>query len=131
LLAFLEIHIINTNVNYLRNRGDKIMWEILTSLAAVITTLNIVHERLEQPAPKGTRFDTDTYWDDVNRGVDPIEVVRKRQNNQYVTTAPKPVSHRDIPINAIVDRERYEHDVKKYGQGFAVNVNEFFYHVTF
>jgi hypothetical protein len=95
------------------------MWGILTGLAAAITAKELVQESLEPVAAVNQRFDTDTYWDDVNRGVDPIEVVRKRQNNQYVTTAPKPVSHRDIPINAIVDRERYEHDVKKYGQGFA------------
>ena len=56
----------------------------------IIAVIQIVKEALEKPAPKGTRFDWDAYWKDVENGIGAMEQVRKRQSGGYMTTEPMP-----------------------------------------
>ena len=59
----------------------------------IIAVIQIVKEALEKPAPKGTRFDWDAYWKDVENGMGAMEQVRKRQRGGYWTTEPMPDKH--------------------------------------
>lgn len=56
----------------------------------ILAVIQIVKEVLEKPAPKGTRFDWDAYWKDIENGIDPMEQVRKCERGDYRTTKPLP-----------------------------------------
>lgn len=62
-----------------------------------IAIIQIIKEALEKPAPKGTRFDWDAYWKDVENGMGAMEQVRKRQRGGYWTT--EPMSDKPTPTN--------------------------------
>lgn len=66
------------------------MWGLLALISALYTTKEVVKEKLEPVAPKGTRFDWDAYYKDIERGIDPMEQVRKRARGGYMTTKPLP-----------------------------------------
>ena len=59
-------------------------------LISILSIIQVVKEWREKPAPKGTRFDWDAYWKDVENGMPSIEQVRKRQRGGYMTTEPLP-----------------------------------------
>lgn len=56
----------------------------------ILAVKQIIKEALEKPAPKGTRFDWDAYWKDVENGMSSMDQVRKRQRGGYMTTEPLP-----------------------------------------
>lgn len=73
--------------------------------------IKLVKESLEKPAPKDQRFDWDLYYKDVNDdNVDCNEILRRREKGYYYTTEPLKPNYTDV-----VDRKRYEHDIKVYG----------------
>lgn len=86
------------------------MFDILTVFAILLAIKEIVEEKAEKPAPKGTRFDWGAYWKDVENGVTTMEQVKKSECGGYNTT---------MPILDVVDVERYEHDKKVYGEDTA------------
>ena len=61
-------------------------------LAGLVATLfvgsQIVKEKMEKPAPKGTRFDWDAYYKDIENGMTTVEQIKKRQRGGYNTTKP-------------------------------------------
>lgn len=63
---------------------------LLFIIAIVLAIRQILKETLEKPAPKGTRFDWDAYWKDIENGMPAMEQVRKRQRGGYMTTEPLP-----------------------------------------
>ena len=63
---------------------------LLFIIAIIFAIKQILKETFEKPAPKGTRFDWDVYWEDVNNGMSSMEQVRKRQRGGYMTTEPLP-----------------------------------------
>ena len=93
------------------------MHGILAALAAILTAKEIIKEKTEPVAPKGTRFDWDAYWADVEKGIPAMEQVRKCQRCGYMTTKPLPEPKEVIP--KVVDMKRYEHDKKLYGEAIA------------
>ena len=48
-----------------------------------------IKETLEKPAPQGTYFDWDAYWEDVRNGMTSVEQIKKRKRGGYLTTKPK------------------------------------------
>ena len=66
------------------------MLNLLFIIAVIFSIKELAKEALEKPAPKGTRFDWDAYWKDVENGMDCMEQVRKRQRGGYMTTEPLP-----------------------------------------
>ena len=90
---------------------------ILAALAAFLSTKEIIKEKTEPVAPKGTRFDWDAYWADVEKGMPAMEQVRKRQRGGYMTTKPLPEPKKVIP--KVVDMKRYQHDKELYGEAIA------------
>lgn len=93
------------------------MFKILTAIAALLTAKDVIKEKAEPIAPKGTRFDWDAYWDDVDSGVNALKQVRKRQSDGYTTIAPLP--EKQQPIDGVVDVKRYQHDKMVYGEAIA------------
>ena len=93
------------------------MIDLFAILASMFTIKEVTKEALEKPAPKGTRFDWDTYWKDNENGIGIMEQVRKRQSGGYTTTEPLPKM--SIPDNGVIDVKRYEHDKKVYGEAIA------------
>lgn len=93
------------------------MLDWLTALATVFAAREIIKEKTEPVAPKGTRFDWDAYWDDVKNGIPAMEQVKKRQSGGYTTTKPLPEPKEVIP--KVVDMKRYEHDKKLYGEAIT------------
>lgn len=63
---------------------------VLLIIGIILAVWKLLKEALENPAPKGTRFDWDAYWKDVENGMDSMEQVRKRQRGGYMTTEPLP-----------------------------------------
>lgn len=93
------------------------MINLFAALAACLTIKEVVQEKAEPVAPKGTRFDWNMYWDDVDRGMSATEQINKRQSGGYMTTAPLPTS---FPvIHGVVDVKRYQHDKRVYGDAIA------------
>lgn len=93
------------------------MFKFLTMLAALFTAKDVIKEKIELVAPKGTRFDWDAYWKDVNDGMGTMQQVRKRQSGGYTTTAPLP--EKQPPIDGVVDVKRYQHDKMVYGEAIT------------
>lgn len=87
------------------------------ALATVFAAREVVKEKTEPVAPKGTRFDWDAYWADVENGMPAMEQVRKRQRGGYMTTKPLPEPQEIIP--KVVDIKRYNHDKALYGEAIA------------
>lgn len=87
------------------------------ALATSLAAKEIIKEKTEPVAPKGTRFDWDAYWADVEKGMPAMEQVRKRQRGDYMTTKPiqKPVE----VIPQVVDIKRYQNDKALYGEAIA------------
>lgn len=83
----------------------------------ILAIVQIIKEAFEKPTPKGTRFDWEAYWKDVESGMPAMEQVRKRQRGGYMTT--KQLPDNTIPENKIVDVKRYEHDKREYGEEIA------------
>lgn len=79
----------------------------------------IIEEKTEKPAPKGTRFDWDAYWEDVRNGMTSVEQIKKRQRGGYLTTKPKSPEWHELPMDTVVDTKRYEHDKVTYGENIA------------
>lgn len=93
------------------------MHGILAAFAAILSAKEIIKEKTEPVAPKGTRFDWDAYWADVEKGMPAMEQVRKRQCGGYMTTKPLPELKEVIP--KVVDMKRYQHDKELYGETIA------------
>lgn len=93
------------------------MINLFTALAAIFSAKEIIKEKTEPVAPKGTRFDWDAYWKDIKNGMSCTEQVRKRQRGEYMTTKPLPAPKEVIP--KVVDIKRYNHDKEVYGEAIA------------
>ena len=94
------------------------MIHILIMILSVLYLVSqFLKEKCEKLAPKGTRFDWDAYWKDVENGMPAMEQVRKRQRGGYMTTEPLPEPKEIIP--KVVDMKRYQHDKKRYGEAIA------------
>lgn len=65
------------------------MFNLLLILSVVFTIVELFKEITEPVAPKGTRFDWDAYWADVNNGMSTMEQIKKRERGGYLTTKPK------------------------------------------
>lgn len=92
------------------------MIDLLAILAACWTIKEVVKEKMEPVAPKGTRFDWDAYQKDIENGIGAMEQVRKCQSGGYMTTAPLPTP---ATINDVVDIKRYQYDKRVYGEAIA------------
>lgn len=88
-----------------------------SALATIFAAREVIKEKTEPVAPKGTRFDWDAYWADVENGMSAAEQVKKRQSGGYMTTKPLPEPVEVIP--KVVDMKRYQHDKKVYGEAIA------------
>lgn len=92
------------------------MFGLLTIVSTLLTAKEMIKEKTEKPAPKGTRFDWDAYYKDIENGMDTMEQVRKRQSGGYNTTQPATPKWYELPLNTVVDVERYKHDKKIYSE---------------
>ena len=90
---------------------------LITVFSALFLGVQVVKEKTEPVVPKGTRFDWDVYWADVEKGMPAMEQIRKRQRGGYMTTKPLPEPKEVIP--KVVDMKRYQHDKKLYGEAIA------------
>ena len=93
------------------------MLDWFASIATIFAAREVIKERCEPVAPKGTRFDWEAYWADVDRGMSAMEQVKKRQSGGYTTT--KPIQKPTEVIPQVVDIKRYEHDKKLYGEAIT------------
>lgn len=93
------------------------MLNVLTLLSALFAGKEIIKEKTEPVAPRGTRFDWDAYYKDIENGIDPMKQLKKRKAGGYMTTKPKAEPKEVIP--GVVDIKRYEYDKKVYGEEFA------------
>lgn len=88
-----------------------------TVFAVIFAIIEVIKEKREPVAPKGTRFDWDAYWADVDNGMSSMEQVRKCQRGCYMTT--EPLSEPVEVIPKVIDMKRYEHDKKVYGESLT------------
>ena len=94
------------------------MFGLLTFISSIFTAKDYVKEKIEKPVPSGTRFDWDSYWNDVGK-LTTQEQIKKRQRGGYNTITPSPKKWYDMPYDALVDVERYENDKKIMGEKLA------------
>ena len=80
-------------------------------IGLLFAIIEIVQEKTESVAPKGTRFDWDEYHDDIRNGMTTEQQIKKRQRGGYMTTA--------RPNKNTFDNTRYEHDKALYGEAVA------------
>lgn len=67
------------------------MLNVLFVASVIMFVKEIIKETLEPVAPPEQRFDWDSYFDDIDGGIAPMEQVRKRQKSGYNTCEPIPV----------------------------------------
>ena len=94
------------------------MW-LFGVIATLFAGKQLIKEKMEKPTPKGTRFDWDAYYKDIENGMTTMEQIKKRQNGGYNTTKPAEPKWYELPIDTVVDTKRYEHDKAKYGEEMA------------
>jgi hypothetical protein len=97
------------------------MFGLLSVVSMILTTKEIIKEKTEPVAPKGTRFDWDAYWEDIRNGMTIMEQIKKRERGGYLATKPTPPQWHDLPLDAVVDTERYKHDKELYGENIVEN----------
>lgn len=87
-------------------------------IGIIIVVYHLVKEKLEKPAPEGTRFDWDAYWKDVHNGISCMAQIKKQERGGYWTTEPLPEKRViDAPIpDDVVDVETYKHDREIFGE---------------
>lgn len=90
---------------------------LMTIFSTLYLSGQAIKEKTEPVAPKGTRFDWDAYWADVENGMPAMEQVRKRQRGGYMTTKTLPEPKEVIP--KVVDMKRYQHDKALYGEAIT------------
>ena len=95
------------------------MFGLLTIVSTLLATKGFIKEKLEKPAPKGARFDWDAYYKDIANGMSTMEQIKKRQRGGYITTKPDLPKWYELPIDAVIDTKRYEHDKATYGEYIA------------
>lgn len=89
------------------------MFGVFGVISIILTIIKIIKEKLEKPAPANQRFDWDAYWDDVGK-ISTMEQIKKQERGEYYTTKPKPLDWWELPLDTVVDVERYEYDKKRY-----------------
>lgn len=119
---------------------------LLGIIAIIYVLIQWLKEKLEKPAPKGSRFDWDAYYKDIDNGIPFSVQMEKHKKGLYTTTKPLPekpsvspattsnisvqsvrekstacsaISPDEIPFDAVIDTKRYEHDVRLFGQSYA------------
>lgn len=95
------------------------MFGLLSFVSALFSIRELANKETEPVMPKGRRFDWDTYREDIRNGIDAMEQIEKRERGEYMTTKPHISKWYELPIDTIVDTERYEHDKKTYGEDTA------------
>lgn len=95
------------------------MFELLSIISGIFTGAKLIKEKTAPVAPKGTRFDWDAYWKDVENGMDCMTQLRKRERGEYMTTKPAPPKWYELPYDTVVDVDRYQHDQEYYGKYVA------------
>jgi hypothetical protein len=91
------------------------MFGLLTIVSALLTAKEVIKEKSEPVAPKGTRFDRDEYWNDVKKGIGVMEQIKKIECGGYMAMKPASPSVYNLPLDTVVDIERYKHDKRVYG----------------
>ena len=95
------------------------MFDLFFLVSTIFAGKELIKEKLEKPTPKGTRFDWDAYYKDIENGITCREQIKKQQQGGYYTTKPIPVGRNEyghLPYNAIVDVEAYEQEKAMYGE---------------
>lgn len=95
------------------------MFNLLFIIGAVLAIVQLLKEAFEKPAPKGTHFDWDAYWEDIKNGIGAMEQVKKCERGDYMTTKPAPKYWYELPMRTVVDVKRYEYDKKTCGEWYA------------
>ena len=63
---------------------------LFLAFVLILSIAQFIKEAFKKPTPKGTRFDWDAYYKDIDNGIGAMEQVRKRQRGGYNTTKPIP-----------------------------------------
>lgn len=92
------------------------MFGLLTLVSGFLTIKQLIKEKTEPVAPKGTRFDMDAYYEDIRNGIGAMEQVRKCERGGYMTTKPATPKWYELPLDTVVDEARYNHDKEFYGE---------------
>ena len=95
------------------------MFGLLGFVSILFAIKEVVKEKTEPVVPKGTRFDWDAYYKDIENGISAMEQVRKRQRGGYMTTKPATPKWYELPLDTVVDTKRYKHDKEVYGEHIA------------
>lgn len=90
---------------------------MLLGLIGIVSEL-ISASRVES-LPKGTRFDWEAYWKDIENGMDSQTQLKKRKKGGYYTTKPAQPKWWELPLDIIIDTERYEYDKRVIGEEYA------------
>lgn len=88
------------------------MLNVLFWASVVVFVKEIIKESIEPVAPPEQRFDWDSYYDDIDSGIAPMEQVRKRQRGGYNTCKP-------IPTQKTLRDFQYEKYLKDRADNFA------------
>lgn len=94
------------------------MWGFLALVSLAIVGIQFVKEKAAPAAPKGQRYDWDAYWEDVGNGMPIEEQIKKSKRGGYNTTEPKKEWY-ELPIETVVDQDRYEFDKEKFGDWYV------------
>lgn len=95
------------------------MFGLLSLVSTLFSIKELANEKTEPVTPKGTRFDWDAYREDIRNCIGVMEQIKKRKHDEYMTTKPPIPKWYELPIDTVIDTERYEHDKKVYGEDTA------------
>lgn len=97
------------------------MFDLFAVLSGVLLGKEIIQEKMQKPAPANQRFDWGKYWDDVNAEIDPMEVVKRRENGYYYTTTLLPQPKYQNRLKQAM-WEQYQRDLKECPEYAALKV---------
>ena len=95
------------------------MFNLFLVVSIIFAIIELIKEKFEPVTPPNTRFDWDAYWNDVKNGISTTEQIKKRERGGYLTTTPKQSEWWELPIDTIVDVNRYQRDKDTYGDYVA------------
>lgn len=95
------------------------MFDGLGIIGLIAGTKQIVKEKTEKEIPAEYWNNKDLmHKDKMNPDISPEQLMKNLENGKYYSPTVIPERY-EMPVKPIIDRERYEHDVKTYGKEIA------------
>ncbi len=101
------------------NRGCRTVFALLSGLAVICFVKEIVKDKTQRIIPAESWGNKALMYDDkINPDISPQQIMKNLEKGKYYSSTVLQERY-EIPVKPIVDKKRYNHDVREYGKEIA------------